>query len=83
MGKRTSPKDAEQIEEAADLELIVQDKRVPWRATDAKARRRQRRYKKLLTQEILKLGVSGASEHPDDDQTDENDTDHQHQPDGE
>jgi len=41
---------------AADLEDLVQDKREGWRASGAKARRRQRRYKALLTQQLLKLG---------------------------
>lgn len=56
MPKRTYTKDAEQIEEAADLEDIVKDKRSGWRATGAKARRRQRRYKALLVQQLLKDG---------------------------
>lgn len=58
MSKRTSPQDAERIEDAADLEELVQDKRAVWRATGAKARRRQRRYKNLLTQQL-------AKRHPD------------------
>lgn len=56
MPKRTYPKDAVQIEEAADLEEIVKDKRAEWRATGAKARRRQRRYKALLVQQLIKEG---------------------------
>lgn len=56
MPKRTNPKDAVQIEEAADLEEIVNDKRAEWRATGAKARRRQRRYKALLVQQLIKDG---------------------------
>jgi hypothetical protein len=55
--RRTSPSDAERIEQAADLEEIVQDKRAHWRATDAKARRRQRRYKALLTQTLVRRGI--------------------------
>ena len=47
---------------AADLEELVQDKREGWRASDAKARRRQRRYKMLLTQQLLKLGPTVAGE---------------------
>ncbi|WP_296477867.1 hypothetical protein [Roseinatronobacter sp.] len=54
MPRRTYPTDAGRIEQAADLEDIVQDKRVDWRATGAKARRRQRRYKNLLTQQLVK-----------------------------
>ncbi|MBE1286418.1 MAG: hypothetical protein GJ671_01690 [Alteromonadaceae bacterium] len=49
MPKRTSIKDASRIERADDLDDIVQDKRQGWRANNAKARRRQRRYKRLLT----------------------------------
>jgi hypothetical protein len=55
MAKRTSPRDASRIIVAADLEDVVIDKREGWRASDAKARRRQRRYKRLLTQELIKL----------------------------
>lgn len=64
MAKRTSPLDARQVSVAADLEDIVQDKRDIWRATDAKARRRQRRYKNLLTQQLIRLNASEAE--PDD-----------------
>jgi hypothetical protein len=56
MTKRTTPSDADRIVTAADLEEIVQDKRAAWRATDAKARRRQRRYKGLLTRQLLRGG---------------------------
>ena len=55
MTKRTSPSDASRITVAEDLEEIVTDKREGWRASDAKARRRQRRYKRLLTQQLVKL----------------------------
>ena len=48
MPKRTSVKDAQEVVDAADLEDVVRDKREGWRASGAKARRRQRRYKKLL-----------------------------------
>jgi hypothetical protein len=54
MTNRTSPKDAASITEAADLDEIVVDKREVWRASGAKARRRQRRYKQLLTRELTK-----------------------------
>lgn len=57
MPKRTYQKDAAQIEEAADLEEIVKDKRAEWRATGAKARRRQRCYKALLVQQLIKDGA--------------------------
>lgn len=55
MAKRTSPNDASRITVAADLEEVVTDKREGWRGSDAKARRRQRRYKRLLTQQLVKL----------------------------
>ena len=55
MVKRTSPSDAKKISVAADLEELVQDKREGWRASGVKARRRQRRYKALLTQQLLKM----------------------------
>ena len=57
MPRRTYPLDAGQVEQASDLEDIVHDKRADWRATGAKARRRQRRYKNLLTQQLVKGGV--------------------------
>lgn len=53
MARRTTPTDARLIEGANDLEHLVQDKRAGWRADTARARRRQRRYKKLLTRQIL------------------------------
>lgn len=53
MRKRTSPKDAANVNFANDIDDIVIDKRNQWRANAAKARRRQRRYKRLITQEIL------------------------------
>lgn len=66
MGRRTSPSDARDVVEAADLEGIVQDKRAGWRADAARARRRQRRYKKLLTRQLM-----GCD--PDDPELDEGD----------
>ena len=56
MTKRTSPQDATRIDVADDLTDLVQDKREGWRATDAKARRRQRRYR---------IGTGAADEAPD------------------
>lgn len=55
MPKRTSPKDARRVEVADDLDDIVTDKREGWRATAAKARRRQRRYAKQLTHELTRI----------------------------
>lgn len=58
MPKRTYPADADRVDHADDLEEIVQDKRAEWRANGAKARRRQRRYKNLLTQQLAKGTLS-------------------------
>ena len=54
MTKRSSPADAQHIDSAQDLETLVEDKRAGWRSNGTKARRRQRRYKNLLTQQLLK-----------------------------
>jgi hypothetical protein len=67
MPKRTSPNDASRITIAADLEEVVTDKREGWRASDAKARRRQRRYKRLLTQQLVKL-VPDEGDGPNDEE---------------
>ena len=53
MPRRTYERDGQKIELADDVEELVSDKRAGWRANAAKARRRQRRYKKRLTNEIL------------------------------
>lgn len=52
MAKRTSPKDGRAVVDARDLEVLVHDKREGWRSSGATARRRQRRYKKLLISQI-------------------------------
>jgi hypothetical protein len=57
MPRRTTPTDASLVEEADDLEHLVQDKRAIWRADGARARRRQRRYKNLLTRKIVSFGA--------------------------
>lgn len=54
MARRTSLKDAANVEVADDIDNLVLDKRAGWRATAAKGRRRQRRYKKRMTQELLR-----------------------------
>ena len=54
MPRRSSPADAQHIDSAQDLEILVEDKRASWRANGDKARRRQRRYKNLLTAQLLK-----------------------------
>ena len=55
MSRRTYEQDAYFVEVADDLENIVTDKRLGWRSSPTKARRRQRRYKNRLTYEILKI----------------------------
>lgn len=62
MVKRTSPADARHIIDAVDLEELVGDKREDRRASGAKARRRQRRYKSVLTQHLLKRGVAALDD---------------------
>ncbi|MEM0987225.1 MAG: hypothetical protein AAGJ32_13340 [Pseudomonadota bacterium] len=52
MAKRTSKSDARRVFDAEDLEDVVRDKREGWRASGAKARRRQRRYKKFVLSQI-------------------------------
>lgn len=56
MPKRTSPTDTADLNQADDLQHIVQDKREGWRANPARARRRQRRYTGLLTRQLLRNG---------------------------
>ena len=53
--KRTYENNAIQIEIADDLETLVSDKRLGWRASPSKARRRQRRYKNRIINEIYKI----------------------------
>lgn len=55
MPRRTSLRDAKHVERADDVEDVVQDKREGWRATAAKARRRQRRYSNSMTKELAQL----------------------------
>ncbi len=55
MPRRTYEKDAQHIEVADDLDEIVKDKREGWRANSSKANQRQRRYKKRLTKQLLKI----------------------------
>lgn len=60
--KWTSPKLARDVETADDIDDLVADKHEGWRATPAKARRRQRRYKKRLTQELVRWTEDGFEE---------------------
>lgn len=53
--KRTYENNAIQIEIADDLETLVSDKRLGWRASPSKAIRRHRRYKNRMINEILKI----------------------------
>ena len=57
MTRRTYESDGRRVEVAEDLDALVSDKREGWRATPAKARRRQRRYGKRLTKTILCAGL--------------------------
>ena len=52
MARRTYESDGLNVETADDVDNLVSDKRQGWRSSAAKARRRQRRYKKRLTNEI-------------------------------
>ena len=55
MTRRTYEADANHIETADDLDHLVQDKREGWRASLGKVRLRQRRYKKRLTNELIRM----------------------------
>ena len=57
MSRRTYEADGQRVEVVEDLDALVSDKREGWRATPAKARRRQRRYGKRLTKTILYLDI--------------------------
>ena len=65
MPRRTYERDGQTIESADDVDELVTDKRAGWRANSAKARRRQRRYKKRLTNEILHSDYLGQSAEED------------------
>ena len=62
MTRRTREADAELIETVDDLEELVQDKRQSWRANSIKARRRQRRYKNRLTNELVRIDTGSIGE---------------------
>lgn len=62
MARRTREADAELVETVDDLEELVQDKRQNWRANSVKARRRQRRYKNRLTQELMRVNIENPKE---------------------
>ena len=54
MVRRTYETDAKKIESVDDIYELVADKCESWRATSDKARRRQRRYKKRLTNKLVR-----------------------------
>ena len=54
MVRRTYESDADKIEYVEDFDDLVADKRETWRATSDNARRRQRRYKKRLTNRLVR-----------------------------
>ena len=62
MARRTREADSELIETVDDLEELVQDKRESWRANASKARRRQRRYKNRLTNELARMDIGSIGE---------------------
>ena len=62
MTRRAYEADAERIETADDLDDLVRDKREGWIANSSKARRRQRRSKKRLTNELLRMEYSMTNE---------------------
>ena len=62
MARRTREADADLIETVDDLEELVQDKRQNWRANSSKARRRQRRYKNRLTNELSRMDIGSTDE---------------------
>ena len=61
MPKRTSLPDARWVETADDLVDVVQDKREGWRATAAKARRRQRSASRSVRPRTIVRGRERAS----------------------
>ncbi len=65
MPKRTYTTDIKTWDDALDLHHIVKDKRAAKRATDEKARRRNRRYEKRLLNAQLKHSQINPSEEND------------------
>ena len=53
MARRTYENDGQKVEFGMDVDDLVSDKRAGWRADPARARRRHRRYKKRLIDELL------------------------------
>jgi hypothetical protein len=69
MTRRTTPADAELVTDATDLDELVVDKRETWRASPAKARRRQRRYQHTMLMQLVRL--NGRALQPGDEADDE------------
>ena len=65
MTRRTYEADGRNVRSGDDLDELVTDKRSRWRATRAKARRRQRCYMNRLTR-----GVSAGGDVHDDNAND-------------
>ena len=55
MPKRTYENSANQVSNATDLEMLVTDKREHWRANSSKVNQRQRRYKKRITKQLIRI----------------------------
>ena len=55
MPKRTYENSVNQVIHASDLEMLVTDKREHWRANSSKANQRQRRYKKRITKQLIRI----------------------------
>ncbi len=55
MPKRTYENSAHKVSNATDLEMLVTDKREHWRANSSKANQRQRRYKKRITKQLIRI----------------------------
>ncbi|MGF1508912.1 MAG: hypothetical protein ACFB9M_05335 [Myxococcota bacterium] len=53
VARRTRPSDAQYVSQADDLEHVVKDKRASWRADASRARRRNRRYQRRLTEHLV------------------------------
>ena len=57
MPKRTYENSAHKVSIATDLEMLVTDKREHWRANSSKANQRQRRYKKRITKQLIRINI--------------------------
>ncbi|MEO1482666.1 MAG: hypothetical protein AAFU77_11220 [Myxococcota bacterium] len=64
MARRTRPDDAKGVGTAQELEETVEDKCDRWRAAPGKARRQQRRYPRLLTDQLRREPFEIAENEP-------------------